>query len=384
MKTQVLEEDFRGIAEDAALFTGENLEKLKNSTAVITGATGLVGSLLLRSLLYLNSTFALHLQLIPVIRNIEKLRTILGELPDEVHPILLDVTDRDFAAKAGEEIRKIRERSEEEKKTAGEESPSGALYFFHCAAVTTSKTMVEKPVETIITSLDGTRNLLETARILKADSFVYLSSMEVYGDMGVYGAEKSRATEEKLGCLDLMNIRTDYPESKRLCENLCCAYHAEYGVPVKIARLAQTFGAGILPWENRVFAQFARSAMQGTDIVLHTRGLSEGNYCYTADCVRGLLYLLLTGENGAAYNVANEACHTTIGQMAQMVADTIAGGKIRVVFDIPKTNSFGYAADTHLFLDSTKLRSLGWAPRTDLPEMYRRLIRYLEESKRQA
>ena len=90
------------------------------------------------------------------------------------------------------------------------------------------------------------------------------------------------------------------------------------------------------------------------------------------------------GEDGTAYNVANESCHTTIGGMAEMVADTIAEGKIHVVYDIPKTNTFGYAADTHLFLDSTKLRSLGWAPKTDLPEMYRRMIRYLEETEEKA
>ena len=78
-----------------------------------------------------------------------------------------------------------------------------------------------------------------------------------------------------------------------MCENMCVAYGTQYEVPVKIARLAQTFGAGVLPGENRVFAQFARSAMKGSDIVLHTEGKSEGNYCYTADAVRALLTILV-------------------------------------------------------------------------------------------
>lgn len=69
--------------------------------------------------------------------------------------------------------------------------------------------------------------------------------------------------------------------------------------------------AGILPGENRVFAQFAKSVISGRDIVLHTRGLSEGNYCYTRDCVLGLFIILLYGENGEAYNVANPKSHTT-------------------------------------------------------------------------
>ena len=70
---------------------------------------------------------------------------------------------------------------------------------------------------------------------------------------------------------------------------MCIAYMSEYNIPVKIARLAQTFGAGILPGENRVFAQFAKSAIKGKDIVLHTKGMSEGNYCYTRDCITGFV-----------------------------------------------------------------------------------------------
>ena len=78
---------------------------------------------------------------------------------------------------------------------------------------------------------------------------------------------------------------------------MCVAFNSEYGVQVKIARLSQTFGAGILPGENRVFAQFARSIIEGKDIVLHTRGLSEGNYCYIRDTIMGLFFILFKGKN---------------------------------------------------------------------------------------
>ena len=64
-----------------------------------------------------------------------------------------------------------------------------------------------------------------------------------------------------------------------MCECLCSAYASEYQLPVKIARLAQTFGAGVNPSETRVFAQFARSLIHGEDIILHTEGKSYGNYC---------------------------------------------------------------------------------------------------------
>ena len=66
--------------------------------------------------------------------------------------------------------------------------------------------------------------------------------------------------------------------------------------------------------------------------------------------------------------------------MAQLVAEKIAGGAIHVVYDIPETNAFGYAADTKLFLDASKLRALGWEPEADLEEMYRRLIASMKYS----
>lgn len=243
-------------------------------------------------------------------------------------------------------------------------------YIFHCASITASKMMIEKPVETLLISVEGTKNILNFAQEKKCASVVYISSMEVYGAFN----ESKEVREENLGYIDHLKVRSNYPESKRLCENMCVAYYTEFGVPVKIARLAQTFGAGILPGENRVFAQFARSAMQGKDIVLHTKGQSEGNYCYTRDCITGLLTILLKGTNAEAYNVSNPRTHTTIAEMANLVAEKIADGKIKVVFDIPEDNTFGYAADTKMKLNSDKLQALGWKPEVALEEAYRRMM----------
>lgn len=143
-------------------------------------------------------------------------------------------------------------------------------YIFHCASVTASKVMINNPVETLLTSIDGTKNVLNFARESSCKSVVYVSSMEMYGS---FAEANNNVTETELGYINPLAVRSNYPESKRLCENMCVAFWSEYGVPVKIARLSQTFGAGILSGENRVFAQFARSAIEGKDIVLHTRGL---------------------------------------------------------------------------------------------------------------
>lgn len=215
------------------------------------------------------------------------------------------------------------------------------------------------------------------ARKKHVEAFVYVSSMEVYGVFSNLGRD---VTEEDMGFIDPLSVRSNYPESKRLCENMCVAYYQEYAVPVRIARLAQTFGAGILPGENRVFAQFVRSVMNGNDIVLHTQGKSEGNYCYTTDAVRGLLVIALKGMDGEAYNVSNPQTHTTIADMARMVASEFGQGKCKVVFDIPETNEFGYAADTKMRLSSEKLQRPGWKPDVGLVEAYRRLLDYIVQN----
>ena len=329
--------------EDLQYIANYNLpyEQLKGRSVLVTGATGLIGTLLVRALLAIGD-----IKVIALVRDSEKAKKIYEDLiGNSLKLHIADIVDKI----------KIEDAVD---------------YIFHCASITASKMMIEKPVETLLISVEGTKNILNFAQEKKCASVVYISSMEVYGAFN----ESKEVREENLGYIDHLKVRSNYPESKRLCENMCVAYYTEFGVPVKIARLAQTFGAGILPGENRVFAQFARSAMQGKDIVLHTKGQSEGNYCYTRDCITGLLTILLKGTNAEAYNVSNPRTHTTIAEMANLVAEKIADGKIKVVFDIPEDNTFGYAADTKMKLNSDKLQALGWKPEVGLEEAYRRMM----------
>lgn len=343
----VLEEDFDKITKRDISW-----DALRNSSFVITGATGLIGSLIVKYLLYANRTMNFGAKIYAVVRNVEKADKIFAEeKTDALTYVVADLT-------------------KEKVNCEGD-----CDYIVHAAAVTASKVMVSDPVGTICTSIDGTEKMLQLAVEKKAKAFIYISSMEIYGQPTVGG----KTAEKDLGYVDIENVRSCYPEGKRMCECLCTAYAAQYGVNVISARLAQTFGAGILPTENRVFAQFARSVMRGENIVLHTTGESEGNYVYTADAIAAIMTLLVKGKAGEAYNIANEDSHITIRDMAELVAREIAGEKIQVVIDIPEDSvSLGYAPSVKMWLDASKMRELGWKPEIGLVEAYKRMICWMK------
>ena len=340
---KVLRNDFEIIAQ-----SNINFEKLHNATVLITGATGFIGSLLIKAILYCCKKHRVNVRILALVRDVQKASNLFSACLSD-HKIEFVVCDL----------------AKDEIKVEGKVD-----YIIHAASVTASKIMIENPVDVIKISVNGTEKILQLAVEKNAKSVVYLSSMEAYGS--VY----EKADETKLGYVDLTSVRSCYPESKRLCECLCTAYSSQYALNIKVARLAQTFGAGILPNENRVFAQFAKSVIRQTDIVLHTNGESEGNYVYSSDAVTALLLLLLSDATGT-FNVSNEACHMTIAEMAKLVCAEIAGDHIKVVFDIPEQNNYGYAPATKLFLDSTKMQSLGWVAQVGMAEAYRRLIEYL-------
>lgn len=343
LANSVLNEDIEQIISDSHLPWRE----MADTSVLITGATGLIGTALVRVLAAARQKYRLNLTLIGNGRSSAKGERLMRDYG-------LDVF------RSGD-IRQF---------LSTEAIPAKVDYIFHCAAITKSADMVAKPVDVITTAVDGTKNVLELAKERRSISVVYLSSMEVYGQ-NLLG----QVQETDLGYLDLSNPRSSYSESKRLCESLCAAYFAQYGVPVKIARLAQTFGAGTPQADTRVFAQFARSAMAEENIVLHTEGRSRGNYCYLADVVRGLLALLLCGTNGQAYNIANPEASMTIREMAELVASEVGQGRIKTVVEIPSDiEKRGYAPAVGFKLNIDKLKALGWHPRYGLADMYKRMI----------
>ena len=339
--------------EDIESFVVKNeklLSSINNKVFYITGATGLIGSMVAKTILIANRIYKSNNTVIASARNHEKAVSCYKSFKDEKNLIISDHDIKDEPAYEND-----------------------IDYIIHCAGITASKEMIEHPTEVISTSVLGTVNVLRLALQKKVDSFVYISSMEVYGRFD----SECNVTENIYGNIDPLNVRSCYPESKRMCENICISFGKEYGVPVKIARLAQTFGPGVMNSDNRIYAQFSKSVINKKDIILHTDGSSEGNYCYIMDTVTGILTILMKGTDCEAYNVVNDDNHMSILNMAHMVADEIANSEIKVVLDIPPNNDYGYAPSTKMKLCGDKLKRLGWSPEVDLKEMYRRLIEYL-------
>ncbi len=185
---------------------------------------------------------------------------------------------------------------------------------------------------------------------------------------------QKKVTDELIGQTYAVHILKE----KRMAECICRSYFSEYGVPIVIARLAQTFGAGFEPTDNRVYAQFARAAVSGQDIVLRTKGATVRNYCYLTDAVTALFLLCIKGAAGETYNVANEDTTCSIAEMAKIV-ENLSSGKTKVVFDLSAdTTQLGYNPEMKIKLLSNKLQELGWKPQNDIQMAFKKAINGLK------
>ena len=317
-------------------------------SVLVTGATGLIGTALVK-------TFAAEgRRVLAAVRNVEKARARFGGMAN-VEIVEWDVVGQRFPTFAG--------------RAGAPRPPHDVDWLVHAAAETASRAFVERPVETIASILDGTRNVLEFARAAHVKSLVYLSTMEVYG-----APSADPVTERDYGYLDPVAVRSCYPEAKRLAENLCASYAREYGVPAKIARLTQTFGEGVRYDDGRVFAEFARAILEKRDIVLKTEGTTARCYCYLGDAAAAIETILEKGEVAVPYTVANEGTFCTVREMAEALCAAHPESGSKVAFDFDGAAVRGFAPPFRMRLDCSRLRALGWEPKVGLLEMFDRMM----------
>ncbi len=307
------------------------VQAFRGASILITGASGMVGGALCRTLLYLNRTENLGLRLLCPVRSDKSLQNLQGIAGrDEV-----SVQTAYLADMAG--------------------LPDKIDYIVHCASPTASAELKDRSADSLRSICLDTFGVLELARKKQPKAMVYLSSMEVYG------AIDGLADEDRLGFLDLSSPRSCYPVGKRMSEAACACYAQQYGLNACTARLSQVIGAGIKPTESRAYACFAKAALSKQDIVLKTPGISRGNYVHISDAVRAILFLLTHGKAGKTYNVCGDGCSCTINELARNISKLLSDGESRVVHELPKdASSLPYAPPTGLIMDSSRLKQSGF------------------------
>jgi dTDP-glucose 4,6-dehydratase len=205
--------------------------------------------------------------------------------------------------------------------------------------------------------------------------------MEVYGAVAELPARAaSPVAEDAPGVLDSLDLRSAYPESKRVSETLCVAAHAQHGTAYRIARLSHTYGPGLGLGDARVQAYFLRQPLAGEDIVLQSDGSLERTYTYVADAASAVLSMVLAEESGA-FNVANEAARVSVRELAEAFQrhSPVPGGR---VVTRPRTDTGLWSrAPSGTFLDCARLRATGWRARVPIDEGVARWLAFHREQR---
>ena len=244
-------------------------------------------------------------------------------------------------------------------------------FIIHAASNASPNFFAQKPMEVIKSNIEGVANLIEYGLQNGMKRFLYVSSGEVYGE-----GDGRVFSEDYSGYVNCATPRSCYPSSKRAAETLCVAYAAEYGADVVIARPCHTYGPYFTEQDNRVYAQFIRNVFRGEDIVMKSTGEQFRSWCYVVDCVLALLYILLKGENGQVYNIADGASNITIKELAEIVAGI--GGK-KVIIDLPNADEKkGFNVVKKSVFSTLKLEALGWKPLVSISEGLKRTIGEIE------
>lgn len=327
-------------------------EKLKNKSILITGASGLIGSFLIDTLMEKNIS-GLNCTIYALGRNLDKAKHRFERYWASPYFIFV---------------------SHDINKPLELDNVNKVDYVVHFASNTHPVAYAKDPIGTVTVNIIGTNNLLKFAVEHNVERFAFASSNEIYGENR---GDVEFFDESYCGYIDSNTLRAGYPESKRCGEALCQAYKKQENLDVVIPRFTRSYGPTMLNTDTKAISQFIKKAVAGENIILKSAGTQYYSYTYVADAVSGFLTVLLSGESGEAYNIADEASDIMLKDLAKIIVDFT--GK-EIVFELPdETEKAGYSKATKARLDGSKLKRLGWNARYDIKQGLIRTIKMLTE-----
>lgn len=229
-----------------------------------------------------------------------------------------------------------------------------------------------EPVQTTKVSVHGAINMLGLAKRVKA-KILQASTSEVYGDPIVHPQK-----EDYWGNVNPIGVRSCYDEGKRCAETLSFDYRRQHRLPIKVARIFNTYGPGMHPSDGRVVSNFIIQALRKEDITVYGNGSQTRSFCYVDDLVDGLMRLMATpDEVTGPINLGNPV-EFTIKQLAELVI-ALTGSTSKIVYrPLPHDDPKQRCPDIGL-----AQQHLAWGPRVELREGLAKTIAYFEQLLRQ-
>ncbi|WP_166968554.1 NAD-dependent epimerase/dehydratase family protein [Brevibacterium atlanticum] len=341
----VFDEDVRRIASEDLPW-----ERYRGSKILVTGAAGMIPMYIVGALLSANEMHDLGLHVSGMVRSPERARARFGSALER----------SDFSLVEGDVI-------------DGKEFDQRYSFVFHGASPARPSLHKSSPVTTLKANTLGTINLLDSLVAAGGDSFVLLSSSEVYGAV----SDTELIKEDDQGALQHFAPRASYSEGKRIAETALAAYADEFSIRTLSLRFGHIYGPGMALDDGRVQADFLADVVMDRNIRMMSAGAATRTYTYVSDAVLGLFYAHLKGQE-QVYNVADPVGNVSIRSLAETFASARPSKRLELEFANPE-DSRSFSPVASLGLDSSRLAAVGWEAHISLAEGVSRTVRSYED-----